>query len=612
MIFLEGLQIQTNQTIGKNIQDILSFVESQLVDDKKMDFLNRKFRETEKIVSVGFTSLSPVKLSIQQEYVKEETNEQILTHEDVFHPLFYGFTITNNQYKRLEGTGVEKLNQKQNVNSFSDYFISRKTLDVVLPLLIQLEVPQALKGSGVKEEILGEFYRIFNEKAEQLSREEAKTVGMDFFIDFNSILKLEISDEEKEVFIQRLFNYNGVCEKVDYQLIKEKSLLNAMVYAFDTICFQSEKLYKIDVSVTNGIPNFTTLMEQEVPLSFEVPTNEKPVLKKPRTPSLKSIDDLPKMTVLEMVLFRYLILSINKQGKVEGSGYNFDLKEGQDRYVTIERSMRITSDAYGNPSISRVMFTDIKKKEAFFERARFLYRVYFGESMTPDESKLEKMFYAKLYSVRDAYMVKNLQEKDLFNRLLTKDASESVARVLYDGAFRNIESRVGGYAEKHKKLLTFNHLIDLLYLIDVMDGKNKWLKGMEYMKRGLTISDLLKKETLNHQELHYLLGQISFETIKGSRNKETNLNKFLRLHRVEEVLKNINKAIEVNVHDIPNVSWVTGVIMSVLPDVQELNMKKQMTPQEKFSYVSGLLSAYDYDNYKKSNKNQNSNEGKGE
>jgi len=146
----------------------------------------------------------------------------------------------------------------------------------------------------------------------------------------------------------------------------------------------------------------------------------------------------------------------------------------------------------------------------------------------------------------------------------------------------------------------------------VMDGKNKWLKGMEYMKRGLTISDLLKKETLNHQELHYLLGQISFETIKGSRNKETNLNKFLRLHRVEEVLKNINKAIEVNVHDIPNVSWVTGVIMSVLPDVQELNMKKQMTPQEKFSYVSGLLSAYDYDNYKKSNKNQNSNEGKGE
>ncbi len=65
-MILEGLQYEIGRPIEKSIPGLLNFLEEKLSGDKKIDFLNRKYKETSTIVSIGFDSINPIRLSIKK------------------------------------------------------------------------------------------------------------------------------------------------------------------------------------------------------------------------------------------------------------------------------------------------------------------------------------------------------------------------------------------------------------------------------------------------------------------------------------------------------------------------------------------------------------------
>ncbi len=321
---------------------------------------------------------------------------------------------------------------------------------------------------------------------------------------------------------------------------------------------------------------------------FEVPTNEKPTLKKSRVTTLDDENDLPKLTLMEAILIRFITVTINKQGKTQDSGYVFDLKEGNDKNVSLERRMHVTADAYGNPSILRVESVDIKQREVFLQKIKTVYSFYYSETL--DKDKTIKLFYGKLLSVRDNFTIKQPKEKELIDMYLTRKEYKKIGKVLYDGTYRNITNRVMAFERKHNRSTTYSDLVDFLFILDVLLGKQSEEGRLCFMKRRINMKELVNKEDLSTEELHFLLGGLSSLVIKDSRNSSSLVTTFLGQNRTKDILGKINKRISTGVNEIQNLSWVSERMNLILAHYQHFTDKKQMSHEEKFAFISGLLS----------------------
>ena len=586
----------------ESFEGILSFIDTEMKDEeKKKEYYERKFKDSKKLMVVGFQSLSPVKLHIVQEYDMKETSEQIKNHPDVFHPLFISNNITNGQYKKLEGVGTDKLYKKNNSGSFSDYYITRKVLDKVLPNNIVLETSEEAKEKTLKLEILKEFYRLFNEVASTLSQNGEKEVGYDFFIDFNTIIGLHgVSKEQKEAFLQTILDETGVQYSVDYNLFEEKEWVNGLVYLMESIEFQSKQIYGISLEEKT----MDDVLQEKVGLPFEVPTNEKPILKNVRTSQNEKEEDIPKSLFFEMILLRMLVIMINKQGTTPFSGYRFLLKEGDDPRTSIEKRMQIVGDKNGNMSVLKIEHRDIKVEHEFLKSIMDNYLHLFGSEM--EEDNAFSIFMAKYLSVKDIMMERQPKEKEMTELKWNKRLYKELSRILYDGPFRNIGIRIMNYEEKTNKQVGLFQLLDLLFVIRSLDFQgSKKKERLMFLNRNVNISELIEKEALTKEELYYVLGGIAGITVRSSRNKDSVSKTMLKQTNVKQVLEEINKRFSISLDEIEYLPMVEKWMKVIVSQMGELLEKKQMASDEKFSFITGFLSEVNRGKGKKQEGNNN-------
>lgn len=567
-------------------------MESEMDEVKREDYYKRKFKDSQKLCVLGFESLNPVRLAITNEYKMDEVSEHIKNHPDVFHPLFLSSNITNGQYRKLDGAGVDFLNKKDNGGSFSDYYISRKSLDKVLPNLLTL-VPVGLKNQPIKHSILTELYRYFNEVSKTLSASEVEAAGIDFFINFNTILEMDtVSDDEKERFIQSLVNETGIKYSVNYLELEENNWANAIIYLMESVEFQSSRIFGLDVV---GKTVEEILMEK-VRLPFEVPTNEKPILKNPRVLTGEKDEDTPRLSLFEMMIVRMLVVNINKQGNTPYSGFSFLLQDGKEDASSVEERMRIVADKNGNMSIFNI---EINNKEASFlfkKNAIRVFRQIFHTYDVMSEESAEKRFFTKFISVKEKWMISQPNEKEVLEKRWGKRDYKGVRKTLFDGAFRNATSRMAAFEKRQNQSMSDYDLLDLLFVIEALGNEHSTLlERVRFVTKDLRVNSLMDKEQLTNEELHYVLGAIAALVIKNSRNRDSVSKDFLRKNRVEDVMTRIAKQVEVGLGDIEYSGMIGKWMKRVSFDFVEQVEKKQMSGYEKFAYVSGFLS----ENWKK-------------
>ena len=585
MLILEGLQQEKNMTIDKSLKGILEFLKTELPDETKDDYFTRKFRESKTVYSIGFDSINPVKLSIKKVYNTAELSDSIIRHNDFFHPLFYGYNITNNQYRKLEGEGVDKISQKNNTNAFSDYYISRKVLDKVLPHKIELSSEDKIDGGPIKNEILNEFYEEFNTVAAHLREKEEENVGSDFFIDFNTVLDLEIDGETKEQFVEKLLSEYGIWIPINYTDLHDKRLLNGYVYLTESISFMAKKFF--DIEFINK--DIGEILSEEVNLTFEVPTAEKPILKKSRNALVKDRDDLPKLAFVEMILLRYLVVMINIQGTTHKSGYRFRLKEGNDKNVTLVRKIQVVSDNKGNFSLNEIEYINLKEIEELKQRIKDCYAHYYPRNVELQDKEAEDMLGKKFFYVMNVFHSKQPQEVELLKKFYNEKKYRSLGKKFLDSSFTNIEKRVVDY-EGTKGLITGRDLVDLLFVIDVTLDINKIRERMSFMGNRVDVKMLIEKEDATSEEVHYVLGRTAAMVVKDSRNKDSLVGRYMSFGRTRDIMDGITKRLESGYNEIQSVDYVSNNMDFIWKNIQSLLEKKMMSSEDKFSYVSGFMS----------------------
>ncbi|WHZ60082.1 hypothetical protein [Metabacillus hrfriensis] len=602
MFILEGLHegYYRSESIEPTIDSILRFLEFHLNKEpgKHEDFVSRKFKEVNQFVVIGFDSLEPVSLSVHGTYEKEKMSESQMKSHDLFDPLFHGSSITNNQYRKLYIQ--QKKKTQNNMNAFSDYVISHKALDKTLPNLITLSNEHIPEEETVKRQILHHMYQIFNDYAGRLSESGAKTQGLVFFIDFNTVLDLDVSESEKIRFIHALIEETGLTIPLDYSLLEEERWLNAFVYVIDSIRFQSQEIFEIN----EPHHSLEDLLSKTVLLNFEMPTNEKKILGKRYTSFVEENHGLPKVSFLELVLLRYLVVSINKQGKMEDSGFLFPLNEIKDQSSSVKRVIQVVADPYGNVGIHKLELIDLERDAEFISNIKRFGLHYFDERI-PEEQALER-FWAKFFSSMEPVMKEDPKLKERIFQLKGEKKHMTLARTIYDLCFRRIENKV-----RNSDSYTYYTFVDFVFVLSVLSNGRlvSEEEGMGFMKQHINVYSLLQQEVLTSEELHFVMGHLAARTIKDSRNKSSLQKSFLKKNRTVEILDQISKRMETGMGEISNPTDMKRQFQVIVEHMDSIEESALLTAKQKFSYVAGLISG---DMPKKTTKGDESNDSENE
>lgn len=585
MFILEALS--SERKLELSLEEIVSFIEKELdTDEKIQDYYDRKFKDSKELFVIGFESIEPVELKITNQYSFDSMSIQLKKDKDILHPLLISYNITNNQYKKIEGTkNLVPFKPDFNRGSFSDYYISRKVLDNFLPSLLELETNEKFSTKPFKEEIMNAFYDLFNNVAAEI-KDRDEEVGYEFFIDFNTIIDLEQhSEKEKKVFISNLIMEYGIENTCSIDDVFHKKTVNDVMYLLETIEFQAESIYEI--KNIQG-KTMTELFQEKIELPFEVPTGEKPTLSNNRLLGLEKNIDIPNVSFFEIFLLRMLVLSINKQGKVASSGYHFEIKDGAKSPTSITKTMQITGDAYGNMSIASIQIDDIRKMQLFKERIIDSHSLVFNEHI--DEKQAENVFYAKYFNVKDTFFQNQVKEKEILELKMNKREYKNVSKIIIDGAYRNTPTRVLSFEEEKKKPGTYYQLLDLLFVMFSLDNVgNKEIGRLGFVTNQLRANDLSKKPQLTKEEFYFLLGSIAGLVIKGSRNRDSLRKSFLKYNRIQDVLDNITKRTAAGYEEIDYISMVSNWMNVIVMNLSQFENRKSMSSEEKFSYVAGLI-----------------------
>lgn len=584
MFILESLN--SKQNLELSLESIVSFIEKEMdTDDKIKDYYDRKFKDSKELIVVGFESICPIQLKIENRYSFDSMSMELKKDKNILNPLLISYNITNNQYKKIEGSkDSSPFKPEYNRGSFSDYYISRKVLDNCLPSLLNLETNDKFSSKPMKEEIMRSFYNLFN----IIARDKAgqKEVGYEFFIDFNTIMDLEPYDEkDKKDFISKLIIEYGFEDVCSIDEVFNNNTVNDMMYLLESIEFQVENIYKIKNIHGKTI---TEIFQEKIELPFEVPTGEKPTLSNKRLPILEKNVDIPSVSFFEIFLLRLLVLSINKQGKVSSSGYHFKIKDGATSTTSMGKTMQITGDAYGNMSISSIKIEDVRKMQLFKERIIDSYFLFFNERL--EEKQAEKIFFAKYIGVKETFFQSHVKEKELVELRMKKSEYKNVGKTLIDGVYKSISNRVLSFEEKTKKTGTYYQLIDLLFVmfsLGVVDEKK--IGRLKFLTNQLRANELSKKEQLTKEEFYFLLGSISGLAIKGSRNRDSLRKSFLKYNRIQDILENITKRMANGYEEIDYIPMVSNWMNVIVLNLPQFEKGKSMSSEEKFSYVAGLI-----------------------
>lgn len=584
MYILDALKSQ--REIPLSLEGITSFLETEMNQTEKVDdYFARKFKDSKELVVIGFESIQPVKLKIHHRYQMADMSSSLKMNNDILHPLLISYNITNNQYRKIYGTKDGVPFKGDSRGSFSDYYLSRKVLDSSLPSLLELNISEQVENRKLKADITREFYKYFNKEAKK--QVGGKEAGVELFVDFNSLFDLaNCSDTEIKYFLESVIDEYGMSVPYSYEEVKEKRRANALLYLLESIDFQAEQMYKITDLETK---NLTDILSHEVPLPFEVPTAEKSILGNVRIQELNKNDDLPKATFFEMFLLRILVLSINKQGKLSNSGFHLLLKNENDKALSIEKTMQVTGDAYGNMSISSIDINNVKKIHLFKQRIMESYALFFSSKL--QEQDAERMFYAKYYSVKDSFFFSQQKEREMIERKMKKRAYNDIGKSLKDGAFTNVDLRIMAYEKKMNKSITYFDLLDLMFVITALRGvKNSTLERLSFMNKQLKANDLSKQENLTKEEYFFLLGGTAGMVIRQSRNSSSLLKAVLKQNRIPDILQTINKRIESGIDEIEYLPMVSNWMNVLVSQLSLFENKKLMISEEKFAFVAGVLS----------------------
>lgn len=594
MFILEGLRNEKN--MEPSLEGILSLIQDEMKEkEKKEEFYERKFpeKETKAFYMIGFKSLSPVSLYVQQIYDRSTVSDVILHHEDMLHPLFLASNITNQQYRKLFGNGTENLYKNLNGSSFSDYYVSRKAMSRILEKCedIELTVPEQMEQSR-KKEVLNAFYDIVNTEGRRIAAipkadRSKQEFGCEFFINFNSLLEMEhTSEEEIAAFLQELLQSYGVDIPFSFESVKETNGINGLVYVVESILFQADSIFKTDVKGKT----MEELFEQRLPLTFEVPTNEKPLLGNQRSVEVEKEHEIPTASLFEMILLRLFTTNLSKQGDTDQSGYTFSLEEGNDSVTNLKKRVQIKSDQYGNLSIRKIDFVDIKEEAGLKKRIFEQYHVYFGKEI--DEDKSWSVFQAKFFQCLDMFTTRYPKEKDIIREQWKNRKYKMLAKTLYDGMYRNITERLRACEDISNTEVKTWHLLDLLYVIDSLNPnvnfakERKMISLLSYQKK---LDELLEQDELSNEEGLFLVGKTAGFISRDSRNRSSLVKKFLRQKKVDDILDAINARFETGYDEIryPGLmaKWTSKTAFLFANDP-----KRKLTPSEKFIYISGVLS----------------------
>lgn len=629
MFVLEGIKNKFN--IEDTIEGLIGFVNNQMGTENFKDYCERKFidKGSKKLCRVGFTSLTPLKLELLDEVEWENASDELLQSNNYFHPLFFSMNITNGQYRKMYGEGSQYLYKSNNTNSFSDYFITRKVFESIGEGILKyggsfsFEVDKGINQSTIKYQILEKFYEAVQQSiCPKIQNGDYE--GIEFFLDFNSIVENPQFDEKEKVdFIQRLLHENQL--NADVRKVMDERLLNAMIYMAENIFFQTTQIFKI--KLTSGLNNINALLTMKVDLPFEVPTAEKPTLKNRRNHNLDKNEPYPKLTLFEMILMRFLVVLINKQGSTDGSGFTFEIKEDKDEVASIEKHIQVISDSYGNMSIRKVEFEDVFKNQRFIRRIQKNGRIYLGiENEALSQKEWLHLFEKELFKVCKNFCIQRKKDEEKIWLDYRKKKYKAAGKKIYDCIFRNIHIRAYVKVVADNTLFQEN-LKSLLFVMDVLQDnqKNEGLlryfmtyendvnksteevntaianvvkentvtNGTEIVEKKKVndyASQLMEKEWLTNEESCFLLGKITGLVLRNAKHKEKLIESVLKKTRVTELLEFINKRFEIEYGTIDYKGVARGWMLKNYQNSNILQEKRSLTPNEKFVFITGLLS----------------------
>ncbi|PFH91394.1 hypothetical protein [Bacillus sp. AFS088145] len=599
-MFLKGMELQ--KEIPSTINGLIGYIDNFMKEDeKKEEFYKRKFttKGSTELRVLEFINLEPITFRLIT-YKWDELSITLRVNNDLFHPLFFGMGISNGQYRKLVGPATGHLYKNLNSGSYSDYYITRKYTNKTGPKDFQdlvingsrpLEVNSEIQNESLKFQILMEFYQVVCQDLSDALGNEPSELGYEYFINFNSLLSLSLKDNEIEAFLTKLFHETGLSIPFNWEEIKQKKTLNALVYAVENALFLWEKVFKRQIPET---PNYSInkLLTERVELNFEVPTPEKPLLKNARSHSTSSQDEFPTATFLEMFLNRTLVAIVNKQGDTDESGYRFLIKDEVVEIESLTKEMQIVCDKNGNFSMREIAIIDIREEKKMNQRMLVNYEGYYPKDpYTGRSDEITALFSNKLNRVLDAFCIRQPDERSSILEYYKKRLYKKAGKRLEDGVYRNLSQRIAAYAVEKKEIPPVKLLLDLLFVQDTLLGT------LHYNRKVVNVlnqSEMLKEnlnEPMTPEETLYYLGKIGGIAARSSRNKESLVKKLLRQSTVDGILAVINHRIESGYDDIEQAN-VVG-LLSFLMDKQRENLairgQSKLTNFEKYSYIAGVL-----------------------
>lgn len=597
MFVLEGIKSEEN--IEPTIEGLISFIDREMTEEKKEDFYTRKYitKGSKRLFRIGFDSLFPLKLSLQDDRQWEDISSELKMSKNYFHPLFLSNNITNGQYKKLTGEGTTYLNNYNNAGSFSDYFISRKVFELIYKGIqknggdFKLEVGVQIKEGSVKSEILLAFYELVH-NISFVEYENDEFEGMEFFIDFNTILENdEIIKQDKESFLNRYISELGIEMEINMGQIADGKQLNGLFYFLESILFQAETIFGLELEKMEE-KTIPYLLEEKVNLNFEVPTNEKPLLSNPRNKILGKDAEIPKISLLEAILLRFLVVVINKQGTTPLSGFRFPIKENGNTPNSIEKMLQVVSDKNGNLSILNVSFIDVKKEEKFKQSILDNRERYLGiDSTKQEDDSVKRFFQTELFKVLKNFSVRFPKEEKVIWNFYHKQDYRAAGKRLMDGPFNNLPNRVLRKLQTDDDYMGFLQLKTLLFVIDTLRGSNQNEGKLSYfMSSKLIMEEMMEKEELSKEEAYYMLGKIAGLVVRSSRNKDSLVKTVLKKSRPKDVLEVVNKRFESGFEEIEYKGLLKNWMTKLIENGTILDQTKTMSPDEKFTFITGLLS----------------------
>lgn len=597
---LEGIKQSKNVNI-QSLQDVHDFLEVELNEikfenqkHKKVDFFARKMKDSKEIVSIGFKSLNPVILGIENAYEVDNMSESLQKDDGIFYPLFYGTNRTNGQYKKIQvNTAPDVSKLEINTHSFSDFLVSAKfsskNENKNFNENCHLRTP-------VRLEITNQFLDLVEK--DNIGRVRGGlTSEVTYYVDFESIYKVGNEKEQNDILASLLDEYPLSLNRLESsEDFRRKT--NAYLYMLENIYFQATEFFEL----TLDKQTITQLFDEEVELNFEVPTEKKKLLAKDRIVEKKKKDDSVKSSFLEMFLLQEMVVMVNVQS--EFGGYVFKFKKGGDEISSLSKEAQIYSDAQGNKKIGAFLVKDVRIREKIdedFKKAMMHHR-----NEVVENRKETYILKGKLKSIYENFLKiaggKSQKEKR-FEELFKKEEFEKIGRHVENEVFQKIDKLI--ITEK-KKEMTYYDFLDIVIVLNTLLNKNKTVGKVDFMTIELKTEDLVNKPTLKDEELCFLAGELAAMAIIHSKNKNSLKRSFYGVSSFEDYFTKLNKRIASSSGEKEN-NYMPRLMEKVTAEIVEKNKKEKWKPEQKFAYLAGFLKRLSTLEYKQ-NVEENSND----